>query len=66
MNMKQKTHKATAKRFKRTKTGKIIKRTAGQNHYNSRESGKVGRNKRSDFVMSKTVNHVMQINLPNS
>ena len=63
--MKLKTHQATAKRFKRTKTGKIMKRTAGQNHFNARESGKVGRNKKSDMVMSKTLNHIMQINLPN-
>jgi large subunit ribosomal protein L35 len=62
---KLKTHQATAKRFKRTKTGKIIKRTAGQNHFNARESGKVGRNKKSDLVMSKTLNHVMRVNLPN-
>jgi large subunit ribosomal protein L35 len=62
---KLKTHQATAKRFKRTKTGKIIKRTAGQNHFNARESGKTGRNKKSDLVMSKTLNHIMEVNLPN-
>lgn len=43
-----KTHKATAKRFKIKKSGKIIKRTDGQDHFNSRESGKTKRNKRSD------------------
>ena len=50
--MKQKTHKATAKRYSVTGggKGKIKKRTAGQNHFNSRESGKVGRNKKSDIV----------------
>lgn len=64
--MKQKTHKATAKRFKRTKSGKIIKRTSGQNHFNARETGKVGRNKKSDVVMSQTLRRIMQINLPNS
>jgi len=46
--MKLKTHKATVKRFKITKNGKLIKRTAGQDHFNSRESGKVTRNKRRD------------------
>lgn len=60
-----KTHKATAKRFRVTKNGKIIKRAAGQNHFNSRENGKVGRNKKSDVVMSTTLNRVMQIYLPN-
>lgn len=63
---KLKTHKATAKRFKRTPKGKIIKRTNGQNHFNARENGKVGRNKKSDVVMSTTMNRIMQQNLPNS
>lgn len=61
---KIKTHKATAKRFKVTKNGKIMKRCAGQNHFNSRENGKVGRNKKRDIVMSSTLNRIMQINLP--
>ncbi|MCX6779674.1 MAG: 50S ribosomal protein L35 [Candidatus Magasanikbacteria bacterium] len=63
---KMKTHKATAKRFRVTKNGKIIKRTAGQNHFNSRENGKVGRNKKSDMVMSTTLNRVIQVTLPNN
>jgi len=58
---KLKTHKATAKRFKITKTGKIIKRTAGQGHYNSRETGNVRRNKRSDVIFSPGMGkHVLQ------
>lgn len=46
--MKLKTHKATAKKVRITKgkTKKIIMKTAGQDHFNARESGKVGRNKR--------------------
>lgn len=63
---KLKTHKATAKRFKRTKNGKIIKRTSGQNHFNAKESGKTGTNKKSDIVMSKTLNFIMHRNLPYS
>ncbi len=62
---KLKTHKGTAKRFRVTKNGKIIKRTAGQNHFNARENGKVGRNKKSDVTMSSTLNRVIQITLPN-
>lgn len=59
--MKQKTHKAISKRFRVTKTGKVIKRTAGQGHYNSRETGKVGRNKRNDATLSVAmVKHVTQ------
>lgn len=47
-----KTHKALAKRFKITKTGKILKRAAGQDHFNSRESGTTTRKKRRDRKMS--------------
>ncbi len=54
--MKLKTDKTIAKRFKKTKTGKITKRTAGQDHFNSRESGKVTRNKRRDKVLSNKKN----------
>lgn len=61
---KMKTHKATAKRFRVTKNGKIQKRTAGQNHFNARENGKVGRNKKSDVIVSQTLKRVMQVNLP--
>ncbi|MEZ4180422.1 MAG: 50S ribosomal protein L35 [Candidatus Doudnabacteria bacterium] len=49
---KVKTHKGTAKRFKKTGSGKITHRTSGQDHFNSRESGKVGVNKRSDSNLS--------------
>lgn len=47
---KMKTDKAIAKRFKLKKSGKIIKRTDGQDHFNARESGKTKRNKRSDVT----------------
>lgn len=49
-----KTHKAVAKRFKVTKKGKVLKRTAGQDHFNSRESGKITRMKRRDRQMAET------------
>jgi large subunit ribosomal protein L35 len=49
-----KTHKATAKRFKITPKGKVLKRTAGQDHFNSRESGNTTRGKRRDRSMSET------------
>jgi len=57
---KLKTRKAIAKRFKVTKTGKVIKRAAGQGHFNSRESGKVGTNKKSDVSMSKSFHRVVK------
>lgn len=50
-----KTHKAVAKRFKITRKGKVIKRTAGQDHFNTREGGKTTRNKRRDKCMSATL-----------
>lgn len=63
---KMKTHQATAKRFKKTKTGKIIKRTCGQDHFNARENGNTRRNKRSDVVFSQAMKRMMQVALPNS
>jgi len=46
--MRQKTHKGAAKRFWKTGSGKIRHRTSGQDHFNSRESGKTTRAKRKD------------------
>jgi large subunit ribosomal protein L35 len=50
---KIKTHKATAKRFKVTGTGKIKQRKGGQNHFNSKETGKTTRQKRKDKDLYK-------------
>jgi large subunit ribosomal protein L35 len=60
---KMKTRKSISKRFRVTKSGKVIKRTSGQGHYNSRETGKVKRNKRSDVVMSKTIHRFVKPNV---
>lgn len=59
-----KTNKSIAKRFKKTSTGKILKRVSGQAHFNSRESGKVGRNKRRDITASKTIQHFIEVAMP--
>lgn len=61
---KIKTHKATSKRYRITKKGKIEKRTNGQGHFNSRENGNTGRNKRSDVITSSALNRTMQTLLP--
>ena len=45
---KLKTHKATSKRFRLTKRGKFLHRAAGQDHFNSRESGTTTMGKRRD------------------
>lgn len=47
--MKMKTRKTIAKRIHVTKRGKLLIRKGGQDHFNSRESGKVTRNKRRDI-----------------
>ena len=52
--MKLKTNKALKKRVKITGKKKVLIRTGGQDHFNSRESGKVKRNKRSDKQISKS------------
>lgn len=51
---KVKTHKGTAKRIRKTKTGKLIARRTGQDHFNSRQTGKVTKNKRRDLVLGRT------------
>ena len=50
--MKLKTNKTISKRVRVTKGKKLKIRTAGQDHFNAKESGKVRRNKRSDKTLS--------------
>jgi len=50
---KLKTHKALVKRIKISKRKKVLKRATGQNHYNSKETGKAGRAKKSDNRLFK-------------
>ena len=57
--MKLKTHQASNKRFKLTRKGKYIKRKNGQGHFNSRERGNTGSNKRRDFAIGKTENRTL-------
>jgi large subunit ribosomal protein L35 len=61
---KIKTHQATAKRFKITRNKKIIKRKAGQDHFNSRESGVITRSKRRDISMADTEQRVIRRLMP--
>lgn len=60
---KIKTHKATAKRFIITKNNKILRRKAGQDHFNAKESGKTLRSKRRDIQTgsdnAKTIKKLM-------
>ncbi len=50
---KLKTVKAVSKRIKVTKKDKVIIRKGGQDHFNTRESGKTMRNKRRDIKLAK-------------
>ena len=49
-----KTNKSYMKRLRVTKTGKIIARKTGQNHFNAKESNsdKRAKNRNSEFHMS--------------
>lgn len=57
---KIKTHGATSKRFKITSSGKIKKRKAGQDHFNSRESGNITRKKRRDIEADKNLSKTIK------
>ena len=48
-----KTKKAFKKRFKITKTGKVLRRATGQDHYRSKKTGKQIRQKRKWVALSK-------------
>ncbi|MCI0479022.1 50S ribosomal protein L35 [Candidatus Uhrbacteria bacterium] len=48
---KLKTNKTVAKRVTVTKRGKLLKRHGGQDHFNSRDPGKITRKKRRDQSM---------------
>ena len=66
--MKLKTHKTTAKRIKvsRGKKKKLMTKIAGQDHFNARESGKVGRNKKRGKPVSKADEKNIRRQLPYS
>jgi len=62
--MKQKTHKALASRLKRTKSGKLMKRYCGQDHFNARDTGKKTRKKRRDVGFSDAHKKAIETLLP--
>jgi large subunit ribosomal protein L35 len=49
-----KTKKSILKRFKITKTGKILRRVCGQDHYRAKKSGKKIREKKRWVPLSKS------------
>lgn len=64
--MTLKTQKSVSSRFKVTKKGKVLKRKAGQDHFNARETGNTGRKKRRVVGMSKTLNKNIKQLMPKS
>jgi len=61
---KIKTHKATVKRFKVTGKGKLTQRKAGQDHFNSRETGNTTRSKRLDISTTGTLQKTVKTLTP--
>lgn len=61
---KLKPHKALTKRVKITPTGKVLKRYSGQDHYNSRDSGKITRKKRRDSQLSPAHTRAIKTLIP--
>ena len=51
--MKAKTRKSILKRFKITKTGKILRRQTGQNHFRAKKSSDLKRRKRKLIPLSQ-------------
>lgn len=49
-----KTKKALTKRFKITKTGKILRRLSGQDHYRVKKTGQAKRKGRKWLALSKS------------
>jgi ribosomal protein L35 len=58
-----KTRKTISKRVKITKNGKILKRKAGQDHFNARERSKVTRAKRRDINLNQTFARTIKSNI---
>lgn len=61
---KIKTHNATAKRFRKTASGKLKKVKAGQDHFNSRESGNTTRKKRLDISADSNLTRTIKTLTP--
>jgi large subunit ribosomal protein L35 len=52
--MKLKTRKSITKRFKVTRTGKVLRRATGLDHYRAKKSGKKVRQSRKWVEISKS------------
>ncbi len=63
---KLKTRKSVSKKVKITGSGKLKTRATGQNHYNSRDTGKATRAKRKDNSVYPAVEKNIKASLPYS
>ncbi len=63
--MSLKTRKSILKRFKITKTGKILRRPTGLDHYRAKKSGKEKRKSRKWIKISKSEVKRIKKLLPN-
>lgn len=63
---KLKSHKGTQKRVRSTGAHRLMRRTTGQDHFNSRESGKTVRNKRRDAAIHPSDEKALRRLLPYS
>lgn len=61
---KLKTRKSVVKKIRITGRGKLKTRATGQNHYNSRQSGKQNRHKKSDNDVFPAVEQNIKKALP--
>ncbi|MBX4205488.1 MAG: 50S ribosomal protein L35 [Candidatus Doudnabacteria bacterium] len=50
-----------AKTFRVTGTGKLMRRKAGQAHFNARENGNTTKNKRRDLVVGRTSRRIKEV-----
>lgn len=52
-----KVNKSFLKRLKLTRTGKVLARKAGQNHFNAKQSGRkqLGGNRMSGFIVNNKI-----------
>jgi len=58
--MPAKTRKAITKRFKVTKTGKVLRRQSGLNHFRSKKTGQYKRKKRRLVEVSKPESKIIK------
>lgn len=60
---KLKTRKSFASRFKVSKNGKVMKKKAGQGHFNARDTGKQSRAKRGNVEIAQAEQRTIKANI---